>query len=226
MAQPRSDKTTSDLSLRLLSAAVMIPPAIAAVYFGFPYFDILVLIGGAILIFELYGASGKRLSWTAGGAIYVALAVVALLEIRRAETSGALSIFWIFLLVWSADSCAYFFGRVLGGPKLAPKLSPKKTWAGFIGALIGAAIIGGALAIYLEKSTFWTLILTSSVLGAVSQGGDLLESWFKRRFHRKDMSGLIPGHGGLFDRVDGLLPVAIVCWCGEMLVDEVLLEWL
>lgn len=226
MAQPSSETVKSDLGLRLVSAAVMIPPVVAAIYFGTPYFDILLLVGGTILIYEMHVASGRHFIWSFAGTIYVGLAIAGLLVLRAPETLGALTIFWLFVLVWGADTLAYVFGRALGGPKLAPRLSPKKTWAGLAGAVIGAALVGGGVAIYLEKTNVWPLISLSAALGAVSQGGDLLESWFKRRFHRKDMSRLIPGHGGLFDRVDGLLPVAIVGWGGEMMTEKALLAWL
>ncbi len=209
----------------MLSAIVLIPPVIAAIHFGTPYFDALVVVGGAILIYEVYAASGRRLSWTIAGTAYVAAAVTALISLRGTP-AGAMTVYWMFVLIWAADSLAYFVGRSVGGPKLAPKISPKKTWSGFIGALVGAGIVGAALAIYLEKTDIWPLILCSGALGGIGQVGDLLESWFKRRFHRKDMSGLIPGHGGLFDRIDGLLAVAVACWIGQMATGKALLTWL
>ena len=227
MAQPQQPETkSSDLGVRALSAAIMIPPAIVAIHFGTPYFEALVIIGAAILVYELHSASGGRLIWTVLGTGYIALAITGLLSLRLPIDHGALTIYWLFILVWSADTLAYFVGRNVGGPKLAPKLSPKKTWSGFIGALAGAAIVGAALAIYLEKTTIWPLIVVSALLGAISQFGDLLESWFKRRFHRKDMSGLIPGHGGLFDRVDGLLAATIACWFYQVWSEGILLAWL
>jgi phosphatidate cytidylyltransferase len=229
MAQPpQAEAKPSDLGLRLLSAIVLIPPVIAAIHFGSPYFDALVIVGGLTLVYEVHSASGRRLGWTVGGAVYVVLAVIALISLRgtSAEATGALTMYWMFVLIWAADSTAYFVGRGVGGPKLAPRISPKKTWSGFCGALLGAGIIGAALAFYLEKTDIWPLTLWSAALGGVGQGGDLLESWFKRQFDRKDMSGLIPGHGGLFDRVDGLLAVAIACWIGQVALGKALLAWL
>lgn len=224
--QPQADPKPSDLRVRLLSAVILIPPVIGAIHFGTPYFESMVILGGAILVYELHAASGGRLVWTLTGSGYIAFAIAALLTLRWSDVLGAQTIYWLFILVWSADTAAYFTGRTLGGPKLAPRLSPKKTWSGFIGALFGAAGVGAVLAIYLDKSNIWSLVACSAVLGGISQGGDLLESWFKRRFHRKDMSGLIPGHGGLFDRVDGLLAAAVACWLGQEFVGEVLLLWL
>lgn len=203
------------------------PPVIAAIHFGSPYFDAMVIVGGVILVYELHAASGGRLTWTVCGTGYIALAMAALLMLRAAPGGGgAMTLYWMFLLVWAADSVAYFVGRLVGGPKLAPRISPKKTWSGFFGALAGAAAIGAALAFYLEKTDIWPLLLCSGALGGVAQLGDLLESWFKRRFHRKDMSALIPGHGGLFDRVDGLLAAAVACWLGQMALGKALLTWL
>jgi len=227
MAQPQpADAKKSDLGIRLLSAIVMIPPVIAAIHFGSPYFDILLVVGGAILVYELHAASGGKFGWTVAGTGYVALALAAMLFMRAEGGHGALGMYWMFVLVWAADSVAYFVGRAVGGPRLAPMISPKKTWSGFFGALAGAALAGAAFAVYIGKSDIWGLVLVSGFLGGVGQMGDLLESWFKRRFDRKDMSGLIPGHGGLFDRVDGLLAVAVVCWIGQMVTNRTVMEWL
>jgi phosphatidate cytidylyltransferase len=216
----------SDFGKRLLSAVVLIPPVLAAIHFGAPFFNILVIVGAAVLMYEVFTVSDRSVAWTLAGGVYVALAVYALSALRGTENLGALSVYWLFILVWAADTVAYLAGRSLGGPKLAPRLSPKKTWSGFFGALTGAAIVGAATGIYLEKTVLWHLVVVSAALGGVSQGGDLLESWFKRRFHRKDISGLIPGHGGLFDRVDGLLAAALAAWIGQMASGKDLLAWL
>jgi len=225
--QPQPEAApASDFGKRLLSAVVLIPPVLAAIHFGAPYFNILVIVGAAVLMYEVFTVSDRSVPWTLAGGVYVALAVYALSALRGTENLGALSVYWLFILVWAADTVAYLAGRSLGGPKLAPRLSPKKTWSGFFGALIGAAIVGVATGIYLEKTALWHLVVVSAALGGVSQGGDLLESWFKRRFHRKDMSGLIPGHGGLFDRVDGLLAAALAAWIGQMASGKDLLAWL
>ena len=229
MAQPpQAEAKPSDLGLRLLSAIVLIPPVVAAIHFGSPYFEALTVIGGIILVYELYSVSGGRLGWTVAGTAYVACAVAALVSLRGTpgDAVGAITVYWMFVLIWAADTTAYFVGRSVGGPKLAPTISPKKTWSGFFGALFGAGFVGAALAFYLEKTDIWPLVFCSASLGGIGQAGDLLESWYKRRFHRKDMSGLIPGHGGLFDRVDGLLAVAVACWIGQMNLGKALLAWL
>ena len=225
MAQQHNTQST-DLGVRLVSACVLFPPVLAAAFFGSPYFETLIFIASAILLFELYGTSNGKIGWTIGGAIYIALAAHGLLALRSAAGQGTITIYWLFTLVWSADTFGYFIGRRLGGPKLAPKLSPKKTWIGFWGAVLGASVVGTFVAIYLGKTNVWPLVTFSATLGVVSQIGDLIESGFKRHFHKKDMGSLIPGHGGLFDRVDGLLAASIVCWLGQELSDKVLLEWL
>ena len=124
MAQQPEPKLT-DLGVRLVSAGVLSPPVLAAAFFGPPYFEILIFIASAILLFELYRTSNGKIGWTIGGAIYIALAALGLLALRSAADQGTITIYWLFTLVWGADTFAYFIGRGLGGPKLAPKLSPK-----------------------------------------------------------------------------------------------------
>jgi len=225
MAQQPDSKST-DLGVRLVSACVLFPPVLAAAFFGSPYFETLIFFASVILLFELYCTSNGKIGWTIGGAIYIALAALSLIALRSTVGQGAITIYWLFTLVWGADTFAYFIGRRLGGPKLAPKLSPKKTWVGFFGAVLGASIVGIFVAIYLGKTNVWPLVTFSATLGIVSQIGDLIESGFKRHFQKKDMGSLIPGHGGLFDRVDGLLAASIICWLGQELSDKVLLAWL
>ncbi|MGN0905099.1 MAG: phosphatidate cytidylyltransferase [Alphaproteobacteria bacterium] len=136
--------------------------------------------------------------------VYPVLAITYLLQ-----SYGFLSTIWLFGVVWGMDSGAYVFGRMIGGPKLAPKISPKKTWAGLFGGMLTAAVWGGACALYEEPLSSYGLVMAASaVFGAVSQGGDLFESWIKRTLNVKDSSNLIPGHGGIFDRLDALLAVA------------------
>lgn len=117
---------------------------------------------------------------------------------------------WLFALVWAMDTGAYVFGKTIGGPKLCPKVSPKKTWAGLIGGMATAALWGYACAWYLQADDTLKIVVLTAVLAAVSQGGDLLESAVKRYLGVKDSSDLIPGHGGVFDRLDALLAVAPV----------------
>ncbi len=138
--------------------------------------------------------------------VYPVLAVTYLLQ-----SYGFLSTIWLFGVVWGMDSGAYVFGRMIGGPKLAPKISPKKTWAGLFGGMLTAAAWGGACALYEEPLTSYGIVMAASaIFGAVSQAGDLFESRIKRMLDIKDSSSLIPGHGGIFDRLDALLVAAPV----------------
>lgn len=207
-----SDKKTAHDALiqRFLSAVVLAPVVLAAVYYGFPYFDLLVTAAALIMLVEW-----KRMVWPGGGvvllvagALYIILPMAGLVWLRADAEWGRATVFWLFALVWSADTGAYAFGRIIGGPKLAPAISPNKTWAGLVGAVLCAAAAGAVAAYLIQAATgIYFLVLFSAFLGAVDQAGDLLESAFKRRFGVKDTGTLIPGHGGLLDRADGLLAV-------------------
>jgi phosphatidate cytidylyltransferase len=147
--------------------------------------------------------------WNFVGVPYVALPVLALVVLRHDPFWGLHAIVWVMVTVWAADSLAYFAGRMIGGPKLAPRISPKKTWAGMGGAMAGAAFASGVYAaIYLPS--MWPLVVMAAALAIVEQAGDIFESAFKRFHGVKDSGHLIPGHGGIIDRVDGLIAVVVV----------------
>jgi CDP-diglyceride synthetase len=145
-----------------------------------------------------------RLAW---GVVYCGLPVLALVFLRRQE-HGLLFALWAMSLVWACDIGAFFAGRSIGGPKLAPRLSPNKTWAGLIGGVVAATLL--ALLLHWDRGLPWRLTLATPLLAVVSQGGDLFESWLKRRAGVKDSGTILPGHGGVLDRLDGLVPVAPV----------------
>ncbi|MEO5374059.1 MAG: phosphatidate cytidylyltransferase [Alphaproteobacteria bacterium] len=252
------------LRLRLLSALVMLPAAVAAAYLGSPVFDVMVAAFAAVMAWEweticrgrfgtagvilaitgvagallaaahpglalaitavgtiaapvggLPMASGERSvpGWLTAGAPYLVLPVIALVWLR-AET-GLGTLMWLLCVVWATDIGAFICGRTLGGPRLAPRISPKKTWSGAVGGLVAAVVVGLVAAVLLDLRP-GLLALASAVTSVVSQVGDLLESWVKRRFDVKDSGSIIPGHGGVLDRVDGLLTaaplVAAVVW--------------
>ena len=140
------------------------------------------------------------------GLIYVGLPVLALLFIRMQGPDGVLWTLWTMALVWMADIGGFFVGRAIGGPRLAPAISPHKTWAGLVGGVALAAMFG--LVLHYVWGLPWLLVGATPVLAALSQAGDLFESWLKRNAGVKDSGGLLPGHGGLMDRLDGLVPVA------------------
>lgn len=208
-SSPNSAPVKSALWIRLLSALVLAPPVLAATYYGSPYFDVLVAVAAVVMAWEWNRLCGKRFFWLIAGLLYIGAPCLALVFLRGDPEAGRQTVLWMFMLVWASDSGAYAFGRLIGGPRLAPAISPKKTWAGFIGGVFCAGAVGAVAATVLGKSTVLPLTVVSLVMGAVTQLGDLLESWFKRHFGVKDTSNIIPGHGGILDRVDGLLAVAV-----------------
>lgn len=253
----------SELPRRALSAAVIAPPALAAVwlggyallalvllvsvlmgvewarlvgYRGYPWLVralalaapqpvIALLIGGwpiALLhlllltgaLFALVGAldrDGSKRSglWYAAGLPVLGLPLLCLVWLRAQEPQGAETVLWLVALVIATDIGAYFSGRLIGGPKLLPSVSPKKTWAGLLGGMTAAAGIGALAAILAflgeGRAPVAAVAALSAVLAVVAQAGDLAESAVKRHFDVKDSGTLIPGHGGLFDRLDGFL---------------------
>jgi phosphatidate cytidylyltransferase len=143
------------------------------------------------------------------GVPYVALPVLALVLLRSHSIWGVHAIMWVMLVVWATDTFAYFAGRMFGGPKLAPVLSPKKTWSGLLGGMAGAALVSSIYAGFMLPS--WAgLALVAAALAAIAQIGDIFESALKRTYGVKDSGYLIPGHGGVLDRVDGLVAAGIV----------------
>jgi phosphatidate cytidylyltransferase len=156
------------------------------------------------------GAMATRNSlWTAGGVLYASSLLLALVFIRNSAEVGFIAIIFLFAVVWATDIFGYFVGRTMGGPKLAPSISPKKTWSGAIGGLLGAAAATLAIAMAIREVPLLTALTLGLTLSVVAQAGDLFESQLKRRFVAKDASGLIPGHGGVMDRLDGFLAAAV-----------------
>jgi len=178
----------------------------------------LIVLAAGALAAGLVAEAGIRL-WHALGAVYVGLPCLAMLWIRGDAQPGLDTLLWTLVLVWSVDTGAYLAGRSIGGPKLAPSISPKKTWAGFAGGLLAAALVGALGARWLGLQGWWLLAAIGAGLAVIEQAGDLAESAFKRRFGVKDSSNLIPGHGGVLDRVDGLLAV-LVAVAGLMIVTK------
>ncbi|HET6620799.1 MAG TPA: phosphatidate cytidylyltransferase [Dongiaceae bacterium] len=180
-----------------------------------------VLATGAVA----WAANRPRMPWFMAGAVYVALPATALVAIRAEPELGRAALVWIITLVVAADTGGYLVGRTFGGPKLAPRISPNKTWSGLAGAVAGAALAGLSTAFVLNHTNVWMLTLISAGLGLVEQVGDLVESAFKRHFEVKDTSRIIPGHGGVLDRVDGLLAVALAVWIANEWAGGSVLAW-
>ena len=195
-------------SWRLIGLAVL-----AACCFATRYGELLPALYGLLAAALLLGLLARTFKvcdakWMAGGLLYAGLPAIALIWLRD-QPQGLGFVLWVLTLVWATDIFAYFAGRAIGGPKIAPKISPKKTWAGLVGGVIGAMIVGGLVADWVgfPAPLFATF---SGGLAVVSQAGDFFESWLKRRVGVKDSGTLLPGHGGIMDRVDGLVPVAVI----------------
>ena len=153
--------------------------------------------------------SGERRRWTTAGFLYAAAAEIASILVRRDEPDGLIALIFVLLVVWGTDIGGYFAGRGIGGPKLWPRVSPKKTWAGAIGGFaVSLAIAFGFAAFGVGQAL--PLLVLAAVLSTASQLGDLLESAVKRRFGVKDSSHIIPGHGGLMDRLDGYVAAIVL----------------
>lgn len=157
---------------------------------------------------------------------YIFLSSVAMVWLRELPAYGLATVLWVFAAVVATDTGAYFTGRTLGGPKLAPRISPKKTWSGLLGGMVAAAIAGVMVAQILGRPELPQMALASGALAIVAQIGDLLVSKAKRRFAIKDSSNLIPGHGGVLDRLDGFLAVSLVVAIASVARGGSALTWL
>ncbi|MDR3436688.1 phosphatidate cytidylyltransferase [Telmatospirillum sp.] len=246
------------LRQRILSALVLAPCAIAAVWIGSWAFVALAALAGGLMAWEWtrlcsghFGSDGKLLAlvsvvavilghampmagmaliavaaltvpwvgrwsdrsplWMVAGTFYIGVPALSLVWLRGL---GSDTVFWLLLVVWATDIGAYAAGRTIGGPKLMPSVSPKKTWAGLLGGMGSAAAVG-AIVGFVDGFSPAVLAALSALLAVVAQAGDLAESWVKRHFGVKDSSAIIPGHGGVLDRLDGLLAaspvVAMLC---------------
>lgn len=256
------------LSLRLMSALIVTPPVLAAIYYGWPFFELLMVLMAVLLAAEWdrlcvgdFGLSGAGLAifgvgalafaaaggygwsagviaagvpavyliarmarrrhpaWAAVGSMYIGLPLVAVVWLRSAPDGGAWVVIWLVAVVAATDVGAYFAGRGFGGPKLAPAISPNKTWAGLAGGMLAAGLVGGGGAWLAGYAAPGSAFAAGLGLAVISQAGDFVESAAKRYFGVKDTGTLIPGHGGLMDRVDGLITAApalaaLIWWSG------------
>lgn len=165
--------------------------------------------------------------WPAAGVPYLFLPMLSFIWLRAGVDGayGIATIVWVLLVVWGSDSGGYIAGKSIGGPKLAPRISPNKTWSGFAGGLALAMLAGLIMSMWVGEGSAGKLVLVSAVLSAISQVGDLVESFVKRRFGVKDFSSLIPGHGGVLDRFDGLIFVLMAAGALQVFHDGSLLIW-
>jgi len=171
---------------------------------------------GMIAVLWLVSISAKftipESKWHVLGVPYIALPLLALVLIRADEAYGLIAIVLIFTSVWTADSLAYFAGRTFGGPKLWPSISPNKTWSGFFGAVFGGMLASVLVFYFAGLNNLAMAAILGAAIGGLEQGGDLFESAAKRQFGVKDSGTIIPGHGGVLDRVDGLMAGVVAAW--------------
>jgi len=198
------------LLLRILSAAILGPLLLAAIWFGFPWVDLVVALAAPLMVSEWIRLTRDRPFIRALAVLYALAAVVALLWLRHQPALGRETIIWIVLCIWATDTGAYVVGRGAGGAKLAPRISPSKTWSGLIGGMAWAAVASAATGYAFGLGETISLAMIGAGLAVVGQIGDLVESAAKRSAGAKDSGTLIPGHGGLLDRVDGLVAVLVV----------------
>lgn len=212
----------SELAVRSIAGAMMVLVALTAEWFGGTAFAVLVAAIATVMYYEWARlVRGWGLSWHVAGFFYALLPALALLWVReRADVPGGYDdgfslVLWAFIITWTADIGAYFVGRAFGGRKLAPSISPKKTISGLVGGIIAATLIGGLWAV--ERELHWLWLLLAPLFAFAAAMGDLFESGLKRRAGVKDAGTLIPGHGGVLDRLDGLVPVAVLTGIAVML---------
>jgi len=228
MTDVRPEGRFSGLKVRILSALILAPLMIAIVVAGGFWFIGLMVVASLVSLYEWMGLSKAGpypIRTLVLGAVYLSISYGSYVGLRFGFETGAWLAMAAVLCVWASDIGAYFAGKFIGGPKMAPALSPKKTWAGLVGSMVSCGVM---LEILLQagprlkhllpteiegltpEGSWWCVLLVGAVLGVGGQAGDLLISLLKRRAHLKDTGHLIPGHGGLLDRIDALLLVAPV----------------
>lgn len=271
-AAPAKPSKAGDLKVRVLSALVMAPVVLGAVWIGGWVFHALIAFGSVIAVSEWANivSSTRRLparvmatvgilvavmaQIAAGpaaglgaaaafavltaivgggsdrillgfGVFYVAVGMAGLMWLRDLPESGLSLFLFVLIAIWATDIGAYAAGRSIGGPKLAPRISPKKTWAGLIGGMVSSALFGWLVALAFGTSRPDIALAVGAAVAVVGQAGDLFESAVKRRYNVKDSGQLIPGHGGILDRIDGLLAAAPVLALFHAAVGSVLSWW-
>ncbi|MEO3385915.1 phosphatidate cytidylyltransferase [Mesorhizobium sp. CAU 1741] len=177
---------------------------------GYPVRTQLGALAATIVVAAAHAAYERRGFWPVTGIAYAGGLAIALAALRGADAAGFAATLFLFAVVWATDILAYFVGRAIGGPKLAPAISPGKTWSGAIGGTVAGVVAGVLVALALGAGAgVAALVVVALLLSVLSQIGDLFESRLKRMFSVKDSSQLIPGHGGVMDRVDGLVAAAV-----------------
>jgi phosphatidate cytidylyltransferase len=205
----------SNLTLRWISSLILAPLVLAIAWYGGWPFVALWTIAACIVLWEwsmlakAASSAGPYVGWMIAGLAYAAVLALAPAILRSDAALGFVAIVFLFAIVWTTDALAYFAGRAFGGPKLMPAVSPKKTWSGAAGGTLGAVAAGLIVVKVAGLQLTVAVAAVALMLSVVSQVGDLVESAVKRRFNAKDASQLIPGHGGLMDRLDGFLTAVL-----------------
>ena len=206
----------NELAVRTVTGVVLVAAALLAAIQGGNVFAMLVAAIATLMFYEWTRiVRGWGPAWHVGGFVYALLPALALLWIRERDVHGLELLIWTFIVTWSTDIGAYFAGRSFGKRKLAPTISPNKTVEGLYGGIAAATLLGGAWAMATGLGT--PLLALAPVLAVAAQGGDLFESGMKRRAGVKDSGAWLPGHGGALDRLDGLVPVAVLTAAAQLL---------
>lgn len=206
----------NELAVRTLTGLVLIAAALLAAVVGGNLLAVLVAAVATLMFYEWTRlVRGWGAAWYISGFFYALLPALALLWIRERDAHGLALLIWSFIVTWSTDIGAYFAGRTLGKRKLAPTISPNKTVEGLYGGIGAATILGGAWA--LATGLGPPLLALAPVLAIAAQAGDLFESGMKRRAGVKDSGTWLPGHGGALDRLDGLVPVAVLTGAAQLM---------
>ena len=206
----------SELLVRTVTGMVLIAAALLAAVQGGYVLAVLVAAIATVMFYEWTRiVRGWGATWYLSGFFYALLPALALLWIRERDAHGLSLLVWAFIVTWSTDIGAYFAGRIFGKRKLAPAISPNKSVEGLYGGVAAATLLGGAWALATDLGM--ALLVLAPVLAIAAQAGDLFESGMKRRAGVKDSGAWLPGHGGVLDRLDGLVPVAVLTAAAQLL---------
>jgi phosphatidate cytidylyltransferase len=203
--------TSPDFILRAVSALVLAAAVLVIAWLGgWPHRALWVLAAVLVMLEWQRMVKGASPLWLLAGLAYAAAAAFAPIVLRVDGQWGFQALLWLFAVVWATDVLAYLIGRSVGGPKLWPRVSPKKTWSGFVGGVSCGAAVGTCVALAFNVPALWPVAVVSLMAALATQGGDLLESGLKRAFNVKDSGAIIPGHGGVMDRLDGFIVAGLL----------------
>jgi len=201
----RGSHLNADYVIHAITAII----AVALAGAGQPILALLAAFTGFAIGLGVVVMRGQGKRWPMIGFPYILLPCIAVVWLRSGGEWGMLTLYWLLAVVWATDIMAFVTGRTFGGPKLAPHLSPSKTWSGLLGGVAGAAVAGALTSVFLDLQVGWLLAMLSGMIAVIAQIGDIAESALKRYANVKDSGALIPGHGGVLDRVDGLIFAAV-----------------